>query len=133
MTEIMGERMDKQTFISTIKPTLKAMGYRKHANYWYNSCNGYIFCVNMQGSQWSKDRYYVEIGIAYSQPGTENPTILQWHCRHRCQGRNGDVNILPEELVNYLTTFQNAISTASTISEFLSQNNAIQVANQYWF
>lgn len=127
------KNVDKQTFILHIKPLLKDMGYRKKSSYWYRACEGYVFCVNVQGSQWDPNNYYVEIGIAYPNPDVKNPNVLQWYCRHRCRGKNGSVNITIDEFMNFLKDFENTITSADIIPSFLSNNNASKVVNQFWF
>lgn len=125
--------MNKQEFISSIKAPLKTLGYRKNANYWYKECKDCIFCVNVQGSQWDVDDYYVEIGLAYPDPCRKYPTILQWYCRHRCKGEGGEVNILPSEFISCLADLQNSILSAEQIPAFLYKRNAIKVVNQFMF
>ena len=125
--------LDKQSFISLIKKPLKDLGYRKNRNYWYKVHNDLVFCINVQGSQWDKNDYYVEIGITYLDLGNMNRTIMQWYCRHRCEGKCGEINILPEELLQCENVMQKSISFASEVPAFLINKSATKVANQFWF
>ena len=125
--------MDKTSFISEIKPILKKMNYRKNGNYWYKLVDGHICCVNVEGSQWNKHNYYVTIGFSYYNPEHKNPTILQWYCRHRCQGANGELNILPEELLEIIEDVFDSVSTTEQVPDFLKQRNAVKVVSQFWF
>ena len=125
--------MDKQTFVSQIKPVLKQRNYRKNGNYWYKQALSYVCCINIQGSQWSKDDYYVNIGFYLPDPGIKNPTILHWYCRHRCIGKSGELNILPDEFLKCIEDVFGSVSSASQISVFLTSRNAQKIVNQYWF
>lgn len=125
--------MDKHTFISEISKPLKELGYRKRTNYWYKTANELIFCINVQGSQWDKDNYYVEIGVAKYEEEKKCPTILYWFCRHRCIGKNRDVNIEPEDLMRDLIILHNSISIWDDLLLFLDRCDAKKVVNQYWF
>lgn len=125
--------MNKAIFISEIKPILKKLNYRKNGNYWYKSVDSHICCINVQGSQWDKNDYYVAIGFSFLKLDCKNPTILQWHCRHRCQGANGELNILPVELLKIIEDVFDSVSKTAQIPDFLKQRNAVKVVSQFWF
>lgn len=125
--------MDKLTFISQIKPILKQKNYRKNGNYWYKTVNDYICCINVQGSQWDKDDYYVQIGFSISADKHANPSIMQWYCSHRCKGASGEVNILPQELLAVMEDVFNQVTSASQIPTFLKNRNATRVGALFWF
>lgn len=125
--------MDKTAFLNEIKHPLKMMGYRKNKNYWYKSNKDFLYCINVQGSQWDTDDYYVEIGIAFQTSPKDNPTLLQWHCRHRCKGENGEKNILPAELFATLAAISEKITSLNDIEAIMIESNATKIATQYWF
>lgn len=125
--------MDKRTFISEIAQPLKELGYRKNKNYWYKSCNDLTYCISIQGSQWSSDDYYVEIGIVVHPTKLKNPTLLHWYFRHRCKGANGEKNILPNDLLGSISTVFERISSVEEMEAFLREYRAVKVAFQYWF
>ena len=125
--------MDKATFISEIRQPLKIMGYRKSKNYWYKKSNDFLFCINVQSSQWSTNDYYVEIGMIAASIEIKNPPILQWYCRHRCEGKEGEKNILPEEFLNSLSETIDGITSFDDIKSLLQERNAKKVISQYWF
>lgn len=91
--------MNKEDFIQEIRSPLKALGFRKNGQYWYKTYNDLLLCINVQGSQWDKNDYYVEIGAALANSGRKFPTLLYWEFCHRCvdhgQKINFDVNISP--------------------------------------
>ena len=125
--------MTKLTFISEVKPLLKDLGFRKHGNYWYKTTGAYTYCVYVQGSQWNKENYYVEIGFAFPQDKFENPTVLHWYVRHRCSGTLGQLNISPGDLMASMNDVFWQVSTQQQIWELISSRNALKVASQYWF
>ena len=85
--------MVKQEFLAAIREPLKAEGYRKKGFYWYKTVNDLVFCLNLQGSQWDKDDYYFQVGVALHKDSSAFPTILHWLFRHRCTGKNGELNM----------------------------------------
>lgn len=104
--------MVKQEFLAAIREPLKAEGYRKKGFYWYKTVNDLVFCLNLQGSQWDKDDYYFQVGAALHKDSSAFPTILHWLFRHRCTGKNGELNITPQEaLTCVLTTFRDLESS----------------------
>ena len=125
--------MNKQDFLKQIKEPLKLRGFNKRNNYWYKKHNDIMICVNLQGSQWNRDDYYIELGLSYCDADASPPTVLQWLCRHRCQGIQGEKNIEPEVLFGELDNLLKTVSTAPKLSSFLEHCNAKKVANQFWF
>lgn len=124
--------MNKQEFIIAIKPRLKQMGYWKSGNYWYKEGPELINCINVQGSQWSTDDYYVNIGFALPLPKKSNPTLLHWYCRRRCIGQHGDVNISLNDFFAECSKLFDSIQSFEQLSAFLTKN-AQKVCSQYWF
>lgn len=124
--------MDKQTFLGEIAHKLKMLGYKKNKHYWYRENKGYLLCVNLQGSQWNKDDYYVEFGVAFLDSNVKYPTILQWFCRHRCMGKNGSKNITPEELLSFLEYVQENYPNCAEVTDYLIKMSSAKVSNQYW-
>lgn len=125
--------MNKQIFLEIITQELKALGYKKNKNYWYKENNGYLMCINLQGSQWNKADYYVEFGISLPDTNIKYPTVYQWFCRHRCIGRAGDKNILPEDLLIFLSAAQRDYPDVTRIAEYIINQSKAKVTNQYWF
>ncbi len=124
--------MNKQEFAIEVAIALKKLGYRKNGLYWFKSMEEYVLCVNVQGSQWDKHDYYVELGIARSNPDCKNPTVLHWSIRHRCNGASGELNIMPTEFLTELNKFCQSLKNSASVTEFLNQNHAVRVANQYF-
>lgn len=125
--------MNKTEFLLTIKSILKEQAFHKKGNYWYRQTDSFLLCIYVQGSQWNKNDYYVEIGTAQSCVDSPTPTITQWYCRHRCYGQNGELNILPIELFDCIDDLLTSIKKMGDVETYLFSKNAVKVATQYWF
>ena len=125
--------MKKKEFMEQISPVLKQLNYRKRGSYWYKTVDSHICCINVQGSQWDTDDYYVQIGLCLLPSKYKHPTILQWYCRHRCVGKNGEINISPQELLSSMENVFNNTTSTSQIDAFLCSRNAVKVVSQFWF
>ena len=125
--------MTKQEFIETIRDPLKKEGFRKAGLYWYKRSNDIIYCINLQGSQWDKDNYYFQIGVAEYKENCTSPTLLHWLFRHRCEGNSGERNVLPSEALLCVSNTFRDINCLAELEEFLQDHHATKVANQYWF
>ena len=125
--------MNKLTFLSEIAKPLKEMGFRKNKAYWYKAYNELLFCINVQGSQWCKNDYYVEIGVAFCSNEKSSPSLLQWYCRHRCIGANGEKNVLPGELLTSVSEIFDKIHSIEDLNNLLVEKQAAKVVSQYWF
>lgn len=73
-------KMDKETLISEITPQLKAMGYKKRNSTWIKQSDpeAELFVVlNIQGSQYDKNDYYVNLGVYIKALGQKStPTCI---------------------------------------------------------
>lgn len=125
--------MDRKAFIDGLGPVLMNLGYRKKGNYWYKNGTDLVYCVNVQGSQWSKDGYYVNVGISRTNIEGSTPTLLQWDYRHRCKGEQGEINISPKEVLDILEEIMHSVSSSSEIDSFLYGRKYKKIGTQYWF
>ncbi len=125
--------MNKQEFISTVDSELKALGYKRNRNYWYKANLNCLICMNIQGSQWDKNDYYVEIGLSSLGEERKFLPILDWDIRHRCTGINGELNISPEDLMTELQNLCSQLNNVNSLTEFIEKSNAVRIANQYLF
>lgn len=124
--------MKKEIIIQQLKPVLQKRGYRKRGYYWYKSQNGIIFCLNIQGSQWSKDDYYVNVGVAKEDTMCKFPTILNWVWRHRCKGEKGEINMDLQDIVTCMDKYFSAYIDADSPNDFYRKFSAECIAEQYW-
>ena len=121
----------KTEMISNLTIALKEKGFRKKRAYWYKGLEEYLVCVNVQGSQWDSNNYYINIGMAKKQDEKE-PTLLEWIWRHRCKGTEGELNISLDEVILCIEKYVSDFQLDNDISAFLKRNNATIVGQQYW-
>ena len=58
--------IDKEKLISEITAPLKSMGYKKRSNTWIKQSDSEMnvfIVINIQGSQFDKKDYYVNLGV----------------------------------------------------------------------
>ena len=126
--------MNKQEFLTAIRPVLKEMHFRKHSNYWYKNLETVMICINVQGSQWSKDTYYVEIGATELPVEKRTPVVWEWTCRHRCRGTDNEkIGPSLDTVIHSLLQFQSELSKAGSIAAFLSERDATKGGKQFFF
>ena len=72
--------IDKETLISQITPQLKTMGYKKRNNTWAKQSDpemNIFIVINIQGSQYDKKEYYINLGVYIQALGQKNiPTCI---------------------------------------------------------
>ncbi len=67
--------LDKQFLINEIAPALKAMNYKKRGNKWVKEMNGVYSVFHIQGSQYGKEMYYINLGISIAALGNKPAKI----------------------------------------------------------
>ena len=124
--------MDKQTFICALKEQLKKDGFRKQRNYWYKKEQDLCYCIFVQGSQWDKNDYYVEIGIDFRRE-KEFPTVLDWSVRQRCRDQDGkERNISPSDLSRCMSHLFGKVKSLQDFYKFAQENQVVEVIHQFW-
>lgn len=72
--------IDKETLIFQITPQLKTMGYKKRNNTWAKQSDpemNIFIVINIQGSQYDKKDYYINLGVYIQALGQKNiPTCI---------------------------------------------------------
>lgn len=72
--------IDKEKLISQITPQLKTMGYKKRNNTWAKQSDpemNIFIVINIQGSQYDKKDYYINLGVYIQALGQKNiPTCI---------------------------------------------------------
>lgn len=72
--------INKETLISQITPQLKTMGYKKRNNTWAKQSDpemNIFIVINIQGSQYDKKDYYINLGVYIQALGQKNiPTCI---------------------------------------------------------
>ena len=67
--------MFKVDMIVSLKSILKEQGFKKIRNYWYKVQNEMTFYLNIQGSAYSSDDFYVNFGVVLSSFKEKIPPI----------------------------------------------------------
>lgn len=126
--------MTEDEFIREIAGVLRAQGYRKNRKYWYRARDGYTECVNVQGSQWDKDAYSVEIGLVLPDPDKRFPPVWEWQVRHMIIGRGGQYNITPDELYRETDALFAPLTSAADIPARLAALGAQKIGGtRVWY
>ena len=92
--------LSKEQLTDCMKPVFKQKGFRKVKTTWRKTTDELIYVVNIQGSQWSNEDYYINVAIYIKALGTEiNPTEYRCHVRSRIdQEKKSCVSICKEVL-----------------------------------
>lgn len=123
--------LNKEKFLSDTAVILKQRNYKKRKNYWYLTVRDIIFCVNVQGSCWDKNDYYVNIGVKEHAGDMPYPTELHWTWDHRCFDKNGNqVNISIEALIDCMDKYFNDYISMGK-DAFFDKYNAVKVGPQF--
>lgn len=74
--------MKKEECIEVLTTLLKSEGYIKKATTWYKKMPDVTFVIDVQTSQWCKEDYYINLGIAiHAYNKKELPK--EWECNIR--------------------------------------------------
>ncbi len=123
--------INKKQIILEAKEKLKQLGFRKNKNYWYRYDNEWICCFCIQGSQWDRENYYINIGMAKRCESGYFPTELNWLWRHRCRVDNEELNIPLVAALEQLEEYYKNFCIDKDMNRFLKENNAKWVV-QLW-
>ena len=126
-------QMIKSEFVPLAAAELKRTGFRKNGLYWYRPQADYLECVCVQGSQWDKDDYYVEIGFAKRDMSRKNPTCRNWFAVHRCSGVKGDLNITVQEMKTNMDVLFRGFPSAREAGGFVRTYKCFSAADQLRF
>ena len=126
--------MDKSSFIRLLSEALKGHGFRKKGQYWYKTEEQWICCVNVQGSQWSKEDCYVNIGAAKNHDSHDTPTILHWNWVHRCTDSAGrEVNVNVSDVINCALPLFREFCREEQKSSFYQRHNSVEINGRMFF
>ncbi len=125
------ELYTKDDFLLKVATILKQRKYKRRKNYWYLAKNNLIFCIYVQGSQWNKNNYYVNIGVKEDCLALSYPTELHWTWWHRCTNTNGqEINISIQSLVDCFDMYFNDY-VSMDVKEFYSKYKAIKIGERW--
>jgi hypothetical protein len=97
--------LSKEQLIECFKPVFKQLGFKKIRTNWRKSTDELVFVLNIQASQWSKEDYYINVGIYIKDLGTEqNPPEYRCHIRSRNDERKNSCSLLCNEILDWFET-----------------------------
>ena len=93
----------KGSLIEASKAHFKAQGFKKRNNSWFKFSDSLVACFNVQGSQFNKDYYYINVGIVVL--GVDEKPQLglgSWHIQDRVSVEDKTVNDMLSEVDAWL-------------------------------
>lgn len=100
---------NKQELIERLSPMLKEKGYKKVKQTWHKQNSDLIIVFNIQNSSYSKEDYYINLGIIIKELMDEHDGICITNCQIQQRVPTTDTNgiILPPEiLLNILNLWE---------------------------
>ncbi|MGO4890645.1 DUF4304 domain-containing protein [Anaerobacillus sp. MEB173] len=95
-------RITKEQLIDCLKPVFKLHGFKKERTTWRKTTEDIIFVLNIQGSQWSKEDYYINVAIYIRAMGVEkNPPFYSCHIQSRIDEREKSWNSICSEILDW--------------------------------
>lgn len=113
--------MFKVDMIVSLKSILKEQGFKKIRNYWYKVQNEMTFYLNIQGSAYSSDDFYVNFGIVLSSFKEKIPPIYEWDVCRRVFVDGKQTNF---DLADVLLMFDYFLNLFPTVEETVSFVNS---------
>ena len=127
--------MFKADIIISLKPILKEKNFKKIRNYWYIAKNGMTFYLNIQGSCYCSDDFYVNLGVVFSPFDGRIPPIYTWDRRRRVFVEGKQINFDIEDVIAVLEFFLDLFPTVREAEIFVnSQKNKYEriiISNRY--
>lgn len=79
-------KLSKEELVERLKLVLKEHGFKKTKWTWRKSTDGLALVLNVQGSQWSNDDYYINLGVYIQELGPkESPSENICHIQARIE------------------------------------------------
>ncbi len=89
----------KEELIDQLEQVLKQHGFKKSKTTWRKSTDDITIVLNVQGSQWNKNDYFINIAVYIKALGTEqNPTENVCHVRGRVEQNQAFESLVKEVL-----------------------------------
>lgn len=127
--------MLKSEIIPALKVALKEKGFKKVRNYWYKSQNEMTFYLNVQGSTYCSEDFYVNLGIVFSSFQGKIPPIYTWNIRRRIFVDGKETNLDIQDVLSVFSTFLNLFPTATEAKTFAEnqkkQHQHIIITDRY--
>lgn len=121
--------LQKDEFIPFLSSFLKEAGYVRKRTYWFKESDDFFFCVHIQGSLWSNDDYYVNIGVS---KGNANSCLneLNWYWWHRCSNNNKEINLTLDEIKGCIACLFGDYQQLSE-KDFFEKYHSVRLNNRY--
>lgn len=113
--------MLKSEIISSLKPLLKEKGFKKIRNYWYMVQDKMTFYINVQGSSYGSDDFYVNFGIVLSLFKGKIPPIYEWDVCRRAFVNEKQTNFDIDDILLMLDYFLDLFSTRQAAEKFVKR------------
>jgi putative IMPACT (imprinted ancient) family translation regulator len=110
--------MLKSEIIPALKVALKEKGFKKVRNYWYKSQHEMTFYLNVQGSAYCSEDFYVNLGIVFSPFQGKIPQTYEWDIRRRVFVDNKEINLDIQDVLSIFCTFLNLFPTLTEAKAF---------------
>ena len=111
--------MLKTEMITSLKAILKEKKFKKIRNYWYKVQNGMTFYLNIQGSAYSTDDFYVNLGIVFSLNDEKVPPTYDWDIFRRVFVDDKQINLDLEDVLLILDAFFKLFPTIEDAHTFV--------------
>ena len=92
----------KEQLIACLKPVFKQNKFKKTRANWRKEIDDLIFVLNIQTSQWSKEDYYINVGIYIKDLGIEqNPPEYRCHIRDRINEQGMSCSSICDQILEW--------------------------------
>lgn len=116
--------MLKTEIITSLKPILREKNFKKIRNYWYKEQNGMTFYLNIQGSAYDTNDFYVNLGIVFSLIDKKVPPTYDWDIFRRAFVDNKELNLEIEDILLILDAFLKLFPTIENAQTFVQNQKS---------
>ena len=117
--------MLKTEIIASLKPILREKKFKKIRNYWYKEQHEMTFYLNIQGSAYSPDDFYVNLGVVFSRNDGKVPPTYDWDIFRRVFVDEKQINLNLEDVLLISDTFFKLFPTIEA-AQIFAQNQKIK-------
>ncbi|TWT25936.1 DUF4304 domain-containing protein [Planomicrobium sp. CPCC 101110] len=104
--------------IECFKPVFKQYGFKKMKTNWRKTTDDLILVLNIQGFQWSKEVFYINVGVYIKALGeAQNPPEYSCHVRSRINERDKPCLSLCNEILEWFEKHDSTQKLKSLNSE----------------
>lgn len=123
--------MIKSEVIKSLKTLLKNNGYRTQGAYWFKESNDVIQFVNIQGSLWDKNNFYVNLGIMKKSHVTKKcHPDYEWDIWFRYP--ENDMQPEPDNIVSFVFKCHRQMNSVKAINLIYNEGKLPKYYFKYW-